>query len=805
MEEMPGIDTPDLSIDGLHPLAPVCEQWLKKIELAAKYKFDRFTKYADAASKYYDGGNNWMWSEEQVRSSTSGFLDENSNTSLPMFRMTVNRAFEAVALFGPALYHQNPNIMVTSHPAPEITPEALGVDPSDEQAVQFFQQMLGAEQSRQNIRKCHASLMQTYLNWLQLETDKKTQSRRAINEAIIKGMSTLWPEVYTPPGSEIKFPRSLYVSIDDIQLDPDAKYWEDIQWVARRCVHPVNKVEDEYGLPRGSLKGHLQSSEAQGDTFGSVTERPERERRERDGLGRTHDMIEYWKIYSKNGFGNHLSRTSDTSDVYSKYDFTQFGPFNYIVVAKGVPFPLNCPSNKLAEEEFEQIFERVQWPIPFWSDPNCDGGWPFTRIYFYETPETYWPMSLFKPAMGELRFINWCMSFLADKVAQSATTYLGVLKAAGGEIKKQLNGPAQPYRVLEISEVTGKKLSECIDFIQAPNFQIDIWNMVSQVNDMIDKRTGLTELIYGLSSRQIRSAREADIREGNISIRPDDMASRTEDFLSNTAAKEMQIARWVCDGVDVQGSLGPIGSNIWDEQILTENYDALVRDYSFRVEAGSARKPNKNTRVDTLTQFGQTVMGMLEAMAMQGNVQPWNAYAADMAKALDLDPEPYLLQPPEPQEGPTPEQQQMELEQAKAQMKMQIDQMKLQIDQQKMQLDQQAAMAKLAIQEEAAQAKVQAQRQSDMSKLESQRQADMSKLELEREKFLLQAQAEEERMEMDEESHDQELRQDEEVHKQELEQMKEKGALEKLLMRAKAQAAAKQRPSTNGSSTNGAK
>ena len=784
---------PDLSIDGEHPLAPVCMQWLRKISLAMDFKHDLFGKFADEACKYYDGSHNFMWNDEYSRQQTTGFLDSESDAVLPMFRMTVNRAFEAVALFGPALYHQNPMVLVSTHMLPDIEPEAFGISRQDEQGVQQFQQLLAQEDARKAVRKTHASLMQTYSNWLQFEGDKKVQSRRTIDETIIKGMSTMWTEIYNPPGSNIKYPRSMYVSVDDIQVDPDAKYWEDVQWIARKCIHPVNVVEEEYGLPPGSLRGHYMSGNAQGDTFGSPRERSERERRNRDSLKRSHDLIEYWKIYSKNGFGDHLQRTSEINEVYSKYDFSKFGKFCYLVVAPGVPFPLNVPSNALAEEEFEETFQRVQWPIPFWSDPNCDGGWPMTRLYFWTSPDHSWPISLFKPVIGEMRFINWCMSFLADKVAQSSTTYLTMLKSAGAEIQKQLTGPNRPYRIIEVSEITGQPIDRIVSFLQAPNFSLDIWKMISEVMNLIDKRTGLTELIYGLSSRQIRSAREADIKEGNLNIRPDDMASKTEDFLSAVASKEMQAARWLCDGRDVQDVLGPLGANIWEEQMKTEDYDRLVRDYQFRIEAGSARKPNKATRIESMTQVGQIIQPILQQMAMEGNPGPWNAYITDMAKALDLDPTPYLVPPPD-QDGPTPEQVEAQMAQAQAEMEQQKLQQEMQIEQQKAELEMQVEQVK-------AQLAVQADQQKIASQ-EAKTQADILKAQMglmaEREKMILESQANDQQLEQDSEEHDQEMVQDQEVHEQELEQMKEKFSLEKMILAAKRRAMAV--PNSNGSS-----
>lgn len=660
-----------------HQLSPTCERWLGLLDCAARSKKDRFDKYAEESAKFFDGNHNWMWEEKYaVDSDTGGYLNDLGEAGIgafPRFRMSVNRAFEAVALFGPALYSQNPNILVGCHQEPEITPESLGITPDNPYGDQIYGGLMMEQRTRKEKMRTHGSIMQTYLNWLQLEDDKKQQARYAIDEAIIKGCSCLWTSMFTAPGSQIQYPRTTFCSIDDIQIDPDARYWEDVQWIARKCVHPVNMVEEKYGLPPGTLRGQVRSQTAQQDDRKG---KPSEQRRsDQLGLsGESFDLIEYWEIYSKNGFGNRLRRRSKQASVSDRdnFDFEPFGNFVKIVVSRGVPFPLNLPTWDIYTKEFDELQEQVNWETPYWSDPNSDGGWPMTRVFFYTNPNNIWPISLFKPCIGEMRFINWCMSFLADKVADSCTTYIGVLKEAAGELRKQLQSGNSPYKILEFSGVTGNtRLNQICDFLQAPPFQADIWKMLSEVMDLIDKRTGLTELVYGMTGRQIRSAREADVKEAATNIRPDDMASKVEDALSAVAAKEMQAARWNCNREDVQHVLGGPGTHIWEQQIITDDYDNLVRDYWFRVEAGSARKPNKAARVDKLVQLGNLVIPIYQELLMGGNPAPFNAYISDYCRALDINPEPYLVQMPQQQEqGPSEEEvaAQIELQQAQQQM-----------------------------------------------------------------------------------------------------------------------------------------
>ena len=657
-----------------HPMNGMCKEWIKKIRIAEKVKDARFGKYANEAAKFYDGAHDWMWKTEYSKG-TEGFLDKSaSKRNMPTFRMTVNRVFEAVALFGPALYHRYPQVMVSTVSPPEIAPEAIGfnlldVDVMNPETVQTMDPMMVSEAMRQQmawqelqqkksydqaVRSSCASVKQHVLNWLQVETNKKQESRRSIVECIVKGAGYLFTEMHQPRGSQKKYARSRHISCDDILKDPDASYAEDVQWIAIRYLHPVNHVERKFGLRPGDLAGHKQSYNSQG------TGRAKREARQnKQNPGESFDLIEYYEIYSKNGFGDRLKAT-DKQSAKSLYSYEQFGDFCRIVVAEGVPYPLTMPTWSLAEPD-DAIFMRSQWPIPFWTDEGCGNGWPIAELGFYEKPGCVWPISLIKPAIGELRFVNWCMSFLADKVAAACVDYVVVAKEAGMEIQEQLTGSMAPYTVLELSKLTGKSIQDVVSFLQAPSFSQYIWKMVSEVLELIDKRTGLTELIYGLTGTQIRSAQEASIREQNVNIRPDDMATKTEEWLSESAMKEIEALVWSCEGSDLVGPLGDEGAYFWDSYIRTQDFETIVRDYKYRIEAGSARKPNKANLLRSLAEFSQQAMPMIIQFGGQGVVNPWNALMEDYGKALDIDPERYLVNLPE-QGGPSPEEIKAELE-----------------------------------------------------------------------------------------------------------------------------------------------
>ena len=717
-----------------HPLQGICKTWLAKIELARKAKQERFGKWAEEAMKFFDGAHDWMWSDHYAKG-PAGFLSQESNSWMPTFRMTYNRMFEAVALLGPSLYFRNPNVQATPQPMPDIAPEALGIDPNNMFMVEAYQQAAWQQQMVHAQRGSWAELYTTILTWLQQSTNKRRHVRMAVADALIKGAGYLWCALDKPRGSSRKTVRSVWVNADDIVKDPDATDDEDVMWIGRYCCHPVNVVEEKYDhIPPGTLKGHMQSFAQEASNSTSTGQQRARKKFAFE-QGKSFDLIEYWEIYSKNGFGERLQRQNMPLES-NEIDTTQWGDFCHIVVAQGVPFPLNMPSNVMVRppqdqpEQLqaweEELFMLSQWPTPFWQDVPVSNGWPYAELGFYDKPGSVWKLSIFKPVAGEMRFINWCMSFLADKAASSCQTIVARAKSAGAEIQKQLGGATAPFQIMEIADIMGKSINEVVTFLQAPNFPVDIWHVIEAVDARIDKRLGLTELMYGLSSRQMRSATEAQVRDDNISIRPDDMANSVEDFVSASNLKEAEAMRYHLQAADVEPVVGPMGAAAWDQHLQSTDPDVVVREYSFHIEAGSARKPNKTNKVRQLQDFGQAAMPHFQALAMAGVIEPMNAFLHEMAKAMDLDPSPFLMQgPPPPPPEAAAQQQQGEQEMAQKeqahQQGMVHDQIKQEQDSEKhsqsMQQQQEAHDAKLEQGKQQSQLKIAAMRQKRKEKV----------------------------------------------------------------------------------------
>lgn len=630
------------------PLRQITETWIKKIEQGLRYK-KPFSDDAREAMNFFDGPHNWMWKDGYARGET-GYTNA---MAPPAFRMQCNKVWEVVKLYAAVIYHRNPVRTVTPTKYPLVDPTVLGFQPPqpgmppDPESAQLMQ-MMQAHDDSELLKEQIAKLMQAYLNYTPDVLNLKDHSRATVDEGMIKGMGVWWTELAEieagPNERPVRMVGSFYDTVDNLVIDGDFDEMENMLWCARRCVQPLEVVAGMYNIPPDDLKPHIDGSRE------IRTDREIRDQRKR--AGRTNELVTYWKIWSKTGFGDRLKDApKETKGV-----FDSLGKYCYLVVCEGVPYPLNVPPEVLDEEVDEQtqipqsLVARAAWPVPFYAEPN---GWPFTPLAFHRKPNYSWPVSHIKPGIGELRFLNFALSWMATRIATASETLIGVSKAAEQDFKDQLLAPSTGgFKLLEISETLGRSIQDLVSVFQLPNISRDMWEIVAAVMDLFDKRTGLTELVYGQTNRAYRSAAEAQIKQENISIRPDDMYNTLENAMSLLARREALAARWLLEPEDVLPILGPVGAAAWEKFVAVRSVTEITRDFHYRVEAGSSRKPNKATRVEQMQAALQVLGPVLQQMIPMGVVDPFNALISDWADSMDIDPKPYLVPPPPPPPEP---------------------------------------------------------------------------------------------------------------------------------------------------------
>jgi hypothetical protein len=212
-----------------------------------------------------------------------------------------------------------------------------------------------------------------------------------------------------------------------------------------------------------------------------------------------------------------------------------------------------------------------------------------------------------------------------------------VLKAAADDIQEQLATQRGPVQLIKIDSQFGTRIDQVISLLGKPGFDHSVWTMVSAVMENIEKGSGVTEILYGQTSRQMRSSAEAQMLGGNASIRPDDMSSKSDDWYSLAAKKEWQAAVWLLTPEDMMPVLGEAGAWVFENRIAVEEFATIASDYTYRLVAGSARAPNKAARLDSLLKFSQTAMPMWSMLIEKRIPDPYNAFIEECAKALEIE------------------------------------------------------------------------------------------------------------------------------------------------------------------------
>lgn len=660
-------------------LQPLVAAWLGKVQEAIRAKA-RFKDTADQCMAFFSGSVGFMWETDFLRKYVGEMLK-------PRFKITVAKAFELVALFGPTLYWRNPTRLVKPRKKLEIDPAVFGgLDPSGWQLYQMFQQQ---SQQQGAVDEAVSQLLEMYLNYTPAEQPGgglATHSSDAITEALVKGRGCIWPRPYFMPGSERVLTGCFYDTVDNLLIDPDAQSLSDAKFIIQRCIQPTYEVERQFQLPEGSLKGKgsHESGDAQGrsasDAWAAVDRRS----------GKSFDLLTYYKIWSKAGCGGRLSGAARMEDDLGRALDQVVGDYAYIVVAPGVPFPLNVHSALVRSGGDEEIGRRFRWPVPYWLDDR----WPVCILDFYRHPNSVWPIAPMAPGLGELAYLNILISQLANHVWTSSRTMFAAPDHLDQHVRAAIEGGADfsyiPYRF----SGSQNRLQDVLGYIQAPQLNPDAWRIYEMVSGQFDRRVGLSELLYSLNPGgvQQRSAEESSIKKEMASIRPDYMAGKVEDWQTELADMEKLCCRWFVEAPDTAGFFGQVEQMLWDRYVVHEQPEYIVRELRATTAANSTRKPDKQRDTQNMQQLLNSPLLTIFDQYMQttGDVQPINALLKQWGKTIDQDLSEMYLQPLNQSEDPEAQQaaveQQIQLEQHGQQMGQSDQQHQMQLAQNQQQM-----------------------------------------------------------------------------------------------------------------------
>lgn len=671
--------------DAIRQLA---ETWRETIDAAWEDKMEKFGDDAEEAMMFFGKDHGFIWDKINPT--------EESNKGLkgaPGFAMTYNVVAELVQIFGPFIYHKNPYRKVEPT-KPLVFPREAIVDPLLEYEIQALSEnlnneimkiagpiveqamaagvdanaaqqgalqqvsglpqfaepqqklnemqaewasqvqdfnRLNATQSKSLAKKsAKALIMHRLLNYTPNELGLREHSRRVVDETIIKGMGVWWTELKEFDDDERVLVGSFYDSIDNFLVSKCADF-EHATWVGRRFCMPRWQAEERWpnakfkSASRSKHKARTRRLEEDG-AWGLPYE---------DSALEEDDLVVGWEIWTKMGIGARLPAMPE--DVADKIDM--FGDFCYLCISDCCDYPLNLTPDALFDESEgarDALLMSVTWPIPF----HKDNEWPCTPNVYHWFPNSPYGMSHIKPAMGELKFLDYAMSFLARKIKNAATDIIGVLDAAGDEIEEALkdDGMADDngYKIVRIQSHYGKSVADLFSIMQKPTFNSSIWDVIAAVAQRLDRRLGLSDRAFGAVSTRSRSAADANNEQAAFSIRPEDMANITEENSTKLCRKEAMAIAWFMTPEDVAPIIGEEAAFLYDKLIYNqENPIDVVREFDYRIEANSIRRPSVETDQENMMTLTQYTMPAIQTYCQSANnYQPLEEYFHQLGKAF---------------------------------------------------------------------------------------------------------------------------------------------------------------------------
>lgn len=615
--------------------------WHEKIKAGRDQGKSAFNAIRKQCMAFYSGTAADVWAEK--------FQNQFFGTTIPTsVKISINKAFELVALFGPVLFSRYPERSVKPYDPIRLDPEAFN-DP-----MQF--QMLMAQQQREAaVNRIRCQILQQYLNYTPKEQPEGGLAQAAedgITEGLITGMGLLWPEPYRMPGSDRTLTGCFYDSNANLVTDPNATRMDfgHTKWVARKHLDPYWEVERRFKLPTGTLK-----AKAQFESADAKADRQTRELPNTDGQRReTHDLLEWWEVWSIIGAGGRLSGMDQSHR--QAFDET-VGDYAYLAISANVPWPLNCPEEVFRTAMPEEIRQRFQWPVPYWLDRR----WPFAPLTFYRDPNHPWPIAPLAPGLGELSLLNLLFSRMANQVVEG-TKMIAALPASMSKDLQTAMKSGQDVIYLTLKDSHLKQMGGGkIGFLEFPKLHVNLWDLAAALMELFDKRVGLTELWYSLSPTQSRTATDVQAKQEKAAIRPDHMAQKVEMWLTEVSAMEKLCAYWAgVSGRDVQPLLGTVGAQMWDGLFANSDPEVIAREMQCEIAAGSVKKRNRQLELANLGQLYTPLVQQLSAYAtVSTDTRPLNSLNVRVFDAMQFDGHGMEMgpwaPPPPPQQEMSPE------------------------------------------------------------------------------------------------------------------------------------------------------
>lgn len=638
---------------------PLVKGWFTLIESARSAK-QGFIDNAEMCKAFYEKPSGFMW-EDPFRERYLG-----KSVKRPKFNVTVNTAFEYVQLFRPRLAWTQPKRGVVRPERPQFDLESLAQ--GDEMRAMWLQQMAQFQMADDAVMGTRTAIWDAYLNDTPEHQPYGTLEQHSgynIDEALVTGRGVMVPRAYQCYTDSRVGTGSFYTSNKNLFVDADTtdQLWMDSKWIGLRHVEPYWEVERKFGWPAGSLrdKGHFFTGQM------PTANRPGVTQPQKPDSPTSRDLIEWYEIWSKCGVGSRWSKTySSMSSVWDEIA----GDHAYICVANTVRCPLNLPAGWLGSPEatVDSIREKLSWPVPYYKADL----WPVSKIDFCTSfIKGAWPLAPLAAAMGEMICLQILLSYYLQNAEANSQQIIAYFESIAEKLEEQLQKGTTPVAV-RLHDSMHQPINDVIAFLNRPNMNTDGLQAMQFVMQLIERKTMLTPMMYAqVPETQPRSAAQSTAMQSNMTLVPDYMAKLVAAQQADLANKERMCAYYSVGGKDIEPRLGPLTAALWDQLIVTEDEDSVLRTTTCVVKASDLRKPDQDKNAQNLNQLGVAWLPVaMEKARLTGDFTQIDQYIARIGEATELDVSGMqlgMIPPPPPEGQPT------EGEQAAEEAKLQQD------------------------------------------------------------------------------------------------------------------------------------
>ena len=546
----------------------------------------------------------------------------------------------------------------------------------------------------QQIANARNGLMQSYLNYTPEETDLYGESVRAINQSQSYGAGVLW----TGFNERKKLVHSVYDDVDNLEIDPNAQNWNEVDWIARKRLRPRWELLDEFPKQKQIIAG-LKPDKAS-----------------KSQIGKPNDLISTYEVWLRVGIHRFIEGGLPSADDNGN-------PITYT----------DQPRKYVVTLDEGKLLSEGSWEAPLYMDDL----WPCEIVSYVEDKSSIWPISPMRAALPFQRALNWLYIWYMTKIRFCSRSLFGILETPETEVTDDMKKALESWNDLPFLTVrTSNNQAKIGDIFQQLNLNpgLDQFEKAHAIiKREFQEHSGLYDILhYGESDTQDRSATTTNFKDKTSKTRINYRLDRVIKWQGKLARKEALMARFLHTPQQIDTILGAGAGKVWGQIMPPQqrqvdpmtgavappdpsavDFQQWLLEVDYTIESTSMRRHDIDSKIDSLKDMmNQTVPTQLQstdpmekAMAYDTMSEYYEAIGGSDDLVEKQRQMAAYLRGPAVQQAQQAQQQAQQAQQAQVQQEQQAEAQKQQVDgQQKMVLQQDQHVHERAMQAQKLQA-----------------------------------------------------------------------------------------------------